>query len=84
MSLGRLILFLEKRAPGCFLCRRSLEDLEQLGELADGEPIFTDGSGSLTAIAKANQDAARLVEEAKTSAAALSEQKAQEAIASAQ
>ena len=36
------------------------------------------------AIAKANEDATRLINEAKTSAAKLSEQKAQEAIASAQ
>jgi F-type H+-transporting ATPase subunit b len=35
-------------------------------------------------LAKANEDAVRLITEAKTSAAALSEQKAQEAIASAQ
>jgi F-type H+-transporting ATPase subunit b len=47
-------------------------------QLADSE------IATAAAIAKANEDAARLINEAKTSAAALSEQKAQEAIASAQ
>lgn len=47
-------------------------------QLADSE------IATAAAIAKANEDAARLIGEAKTSAAALSEQKAQEAIASAQ
>lgn len=47
-------------------------------QLADSEAT------TAAAIAKANEDAARLINEAKTSAAALSEQKAQEAISSAQ
>jgi F-type H+-transporting ATPase subunit b len=47
-------------------------------QLADSE------IATAAAIAKANADAARLINEAKTSAAALSEQKAQEAISSAQ
>jgi len=47
-------------------------------QLADSE------ANTAAAIAKANEDAARLINEAKTSAAALSEQKAQEAISSAQ
>lgn len=47
-------------------------------QLADSE------ANTAAAIAKANEDAARLINEAKTSAAALSEQKAQEAISTAQ
>jgi F-type H+-transporting ATPase subunit b len=47
-------------------------------QLADSEAT------TAAAIAKANEDAARLINEARTSAAALSDQKAQEAIASAQ
>jgi F-type H+-transporting ATPase subunit b len=47
-------------------------------QLADSEAT------TATAIAKANEEAVRLVNEAKTSAAALTEQKAQEAISTAQ
>lgn len=47
-------------------------------QLADSE------ANTAAAIAKANEDAARLINEAKTSAVALSEQKAQEAISTAQ
>ncbi len=47
-------------------------------QLADSEAT------TAAAIAKANEEAARMINEAKTSAAVLSEQKAQEAIVSAQ
>lgn len=65
---------------------------ERRNRIADGEAKLTRIEQQLAqseittaaAIAKANEDAARLINEAKTSAAALSEQKAQEAIASAQ
>ena len=65
---------------------------ERRNRIADGESklakiekqLADSEIATAAAIAKANEDATRLINEAKTSAAALSEQKAQEAIASAQ
>ena len=65
---------------------------QRRARIADGEAKLTQIQQQLAesekttaaAIAKANEDAARLINEARTSAAALSEQKAQEAISSAQ
>lgn len=65
---------------------------QRRARIADGEAKLTEIELQLAeserttaaAIAKANEDAARLINEARTSAASLSEQKAQEAVASAQ
>jgi F-type H+-transporting ATPase subunit b len=75
-AFGPIQQMLEERRSRIAEGEAKLKQIEQ--QLADSE------RSTAAAIAKANADAARLVEEAKTSAATLSEQKAQEAIASAQ
>lgn len=75
-AFGPIVAMLEQRRSRIADGEAKLKQIEQ--QLAESERT------TAAAIAKANEDAARLVNEAKTSAAALSEQKAQEAIASAQ
>ncbi|TAE78020.1 MAG: ATP synthase F0 subunit B [Verrucomicrobia bacterium] len=75
-AFGPIQAMLEQRRSRIAEGEAKLKRIEQ--QLADSETT------TAAAIAKANEDAARLVNEAKVSAAALSEQKAQEAIASAQ
>ncbi|MES2995753.1 MAG: ATP synthase F0 subunit B [Verrucomicrobiota bacterium] len=67
---------LEQRRARIIVGEENVKRIEQ--QLADSEAATT------AAIAKANENAARLVEEAKESAAVFSAQKSQEAIASAQ
>jgi F-type H+-transporting ATPase subunit b len=75
-AFGPIQAMLEQRRSRIAEGEANLVRIQQ--QLADSEKT------TAAAIAKANEDAARLINEAKTSAAALSEQKAQEAIASAQ
>lgn len=75
-AFGPVQQILEQRRARIAEGESKLAKIEQ--QLADSEVA------TAAAIAKANEDAVRLINEAKTSAAALSEQKAQEAIASAQ
>lgn len=75
-AFGPVQAILEQRRNRIAEGEAKLAKIEQ--QLADSE------IATAAAIAKANEDSARLINEAKTSAAALSEQKAQEAIASAQ
>jgi F-type H+-transporting ATPase subunit b len=75
-AFGPVQQILEQRRNRIAEGEAKLAKIEQ--QLADSEVA------TAAAIAKANADAARLINEAKTSAAALSEQKAQEAISSAQ
>jgi F-type H+-transporting ATPase subunit b len=75
-AFGPVQQILEQRRARIAEGEAKLAKIEQ--QLADSE------IATAAAIAKANEDSARLINEAKTSAAALSEQKAQEAIASAQ
>jgi F-type H+-transporting ATPase subunit b len=75
-AFGPVQQILEQRRNRIAEGEAKLAKIEQ--QLADSE------IATAAAIAKANEDAARLINEAKSSAAALSEQKAQEAIAAAQ
>ena len=75
-AFGPIQAMLEQRRSRIAEGEANLVRIQQ--QLADSEKT------TAAAIAKANEDAARLINEAKTSAAALSEQKAQEAISSAQ
>ncbi len=75
-AFGPIQAMLEQRRARIAEGEEKLKSIER--QLAESERTTAE------AIAKANEDAARLVNEAKASAAALSEQKAQEAIASAQ
>ncbi|WP_367870584.1 ATP synthase F0 subunit B [Luteolibacter sp. Populi] len=75
-AFGPVQAMLEERRNRIAGGESKLAQIEQ--RLADSE-IET-----AAAIAKANEDATRLINEAKTSAAVLSEQKAQEAISAAQ
>jgi F-type H+-transporting ATPase subunit b len=75
-AFGPIQAMLEQRRARIAEGEAKLVQIQQ--QLADSE------ASTAAAIAKANEDASRLINEAKTSAAALSEQKAQEAIASAQ
>ncbi|MDB6079746.1 MAG: atpF [Akkermansiaceae bacterium] len=75
-AFGPIQVILEQRRARIADGEANLVRIQQ--QLADSEAT------TAAALAKANEDAVRLITEAKTSAAALSEQKAQEAIASAQ
>lgn len=75
-AFGPIQKMLEERKNRIADGESKLKQIEQ--QLADSEKHTAE------AIAKANADAKRLIEEAKTSAAALSEAKAQEAISQAQ
>jgi F-type H+-transporting ATPase subunit b len=75
-AFGPIQTMLEERRGRIAQGEAKLKQIEQ--QLADSE------RSTAAAIARANEDAVRLVEEAKTSAAALSKQKAEEAISSAQ
>ncbi len=75
-AFGPIQAMLEQRRARIAEGEEKLKRIER--QLAESERTTAE------AIAKANEDAARLINEAKTSAAVLSEQKAQEAIASAQ
>lgn len=75
-AFGPIQAMLEQRRGRIAEGEANLVRIQQ--QLADSE------ASTAAAIHKANEDAARLINEAKTSAAALSEQKAQEAISSAQ
>ncbi|MCB1131839.1 MAG: F0F1 ATP synthase subunit B [Verrucomicrobiae bacterium] len=75
-AFGPIQAMLEQRRLRIAEGEEKLKRIEK--QLAESEAT------TAAAIAKANEDANRLIEEAKTSAAVLSEQKAQEAIAQAQ
>jgi F-type H+-transporting ATPase subunit b len=75
-AFGPIQAMLEQRSARIAEGEAKLKRIEL--QLADSEKT------TAAAIAKANEEAARLINEAKSSATALSEQKAQEAIASAQ
>ena len=75
-AFGPVQKILEQRRNRISEGEAKLTKIEQ--QLAESEKT------TAAAIAKANDEAVRLINEAKTSAVALSEQKAQEAIASAQ
>ena len=75
-AFGPIQEMLEKRRERISAGEEKLKRIEQ--QLADSEAT------TAAAIAKANEDALRLVSEAKAGAAAFSEQKSQEAIANAQ
>lgn len=75
-AFGPIQAMLEQRSSRIAEGEANLVRIQQ--QLADSEKT------TAAAIAKANEEAARLINEAKSSATALSEQKAQEAIASAQ
>ena len=74
-AFGPIQVMLEQRRSRIAEGEANLVRIQK--QLADSE------ANTAAAIAKANEDAARLINEAKTSAAALSEQKAQEAISTA-
>ncbi|WP_193212724.1 F0F1 ATP synthase subunit B [Luteolibacter marinus] len=75
-AFGPIQNMLEQRRSRIAEGEAKLKEIEQ--QLAESERT------TAAAIAKANEEATRLIAEAKTSAASLSEQKTQEAIASAQ
>lgn len=75
-AFGPIQAMLEQRRTRIAEGEEKLKRIEK--QLADSEAT------TAAAIAKANEEAQRLIEEAKQGAAALSEQKAQEAIAQAQ
>jgi F-type H+-transporting ATPase subunit b len=75
-AFGPVQAMLEQRRARISEGEANLVRIQQ--QLADSEAT------TAATLAKANEDALRLITEAKTSAAALSEQKAQEAISSAQ
>ncbi len=75
-AFGPVQKMLEERKSRIAAGEEKLKKIEK--QLADSEATTT------AAIEKANQEAVRLIEEAKSGAAAFSEQKSQEAIASAQ
>lgn len=75
-AFGPVIKMLEQRRARIAEGEQKLKQIEK--QLADSEAT------TAAAIAKANEEALRMIQEAKQGAAALSEQKAQEAIAQAQ
>lgn len=75
-AFGPIQAMLEQRRERIIAGEEKLKRIEK--QLADSEAT------TAAAIAKANEDALRLITEAKEGAAAFSEQKSQEAIASAQ
>lgn len=75
-AFGPVQAMLEQRRERISAGEQKLKQIEK--QLADSEATTT------AAIAKANDEAVRLINEAKAGAAAFTEQKAQEAIASAQ